>query len=70
MSRIISAAIILMIFGWCMSLASAQSYITDGNQTYGSDGSLYQTYGNTTYGYSGDGHTSVCSTYGNVTICN
>jgi hypothetical protein len=48
------------------SCALAQSWITYGNHTYGSDGSSYSTYGNHTYGSDGSSYSNYGNTwYGN-----
>jgi hypothetical protein len=45
------------------------TYQTYGNITYGSDGTVSQTYGETTYVNGPNGQHLICQTYGNVTYC-
>jgi hypothetical protein len=74
MFRLIAAAALAASF---VGTAQAQIYQTFGNTTYGSDGSMAQTYGDTTYfspptlpPLDTQQSPTMCTTYGNTTVCN
>ena len=62
MNKIVLALILVLSFG---GYASATSYTTFGNTTFGSDGSTYTHIGNSVFGSDG----TTCSGIGNAFFC-
>ena len=63
MNKLVLALILVLSFG---GYASATSYTTFGNTTFGSDGSTYNHIGNSTFGSDG----TICTGVGNTVFCN